>query len=413
MSTDAPAMAEILDAESRIVSEEEIQSQIGFSVSASLASAEIDTQIATAKKYPRSITTFLRESTGLITTSQTVADESFFALKRRGKDGQTKNILGPSIRFAEILASMWGNCRSAARIVGEEARYVVSQGAFFDLEKNAAITTETRRRITTSKGYRFSDDMIAVTANAACSIALRNAILRGIPKAIWDELYQTALQVAAGQGQTMAEKRNNVLTFWQELGVDERQLFHALRVNGANDITLEHCLLMRGAINTMKAEGLSVEDTLGLLHPEDEAAEEVNPDDLSNAARSFGKKKTAAKKKGTTKKKGAGRKKRASRKKPPAEPQENPEAEPEKTVETSAPDPALDEIQAAPPLPEYLDGVKERFASCETEDAIQYLLGELEIVENLVKTDADHFYVTSLAEERREQLAQQTEDNGE
>lgn len=56
---------------------------------------------------------------------------------------------------------------------------MTAQGVFHDLERNVAITYEVRRRIVDKNGRRYKPDMIGVTANAACSIALRNAILRG------------------------------------------------------------------------------------------------------------------------------------------------------------------------------------------------------------------------------------------
>ncbi|MFN8826683.1 MAG: hypothetical protein ACK501_17070, partial [Planctomycetota bacterium] len=45
------------------------------------------------------------------------------------------------------------------------------------------------RRITGKNGRRYSSDMIGVTGNAACSIALRNAVFRGIPRAFWIDIY--------------------------------------------------------------------------------------------------------------------------------------------------------------------------------------------------------------------------------
>ena len=99
-----------------------------------LQKSEVDQQIATAKKYPRNITKLLATAGTLVTADVETADECIYALPRGGKI-----IEGPSIRFAEALAYSWGNCRSGARVISEDAEFVIAQGNFFDLEQNLAI----------------------------------------------------------------------------------------------------------------------------------------------------------------------------------------------------------------------------------------------------------------------------------
>src|SRR5712664_3702907 len=135
--------------------------------------SEINVQIATAKRFPRSVTKFQGEAISLVSLNEETAEGCVYALPR---DGRT--IEGPSARFAEVVAYSWGNCRAGARVVSEDGDFVTAQGVFWDLEKNTAIGYEVKRRIIDSKGRRYKPDMIGVTANAACSIALRNAILK-------------------------------------------------------------------------------------------------------------------------------------------------------------------------------------------------------------------------------------------
>lgn len=142
------------------------------SMVAMLNKSEIDQQIATAKQYPRSIKRFHTEALQMVTLNERVAESCIYALPRDGK-----TIEGASARFAEIVASAWGNCRAGARVVSDQGDFVTAQGVFHDLERNVAITYEVQRRITDKRGNRYKPDMIGVTANAACSIALRNAIL--------------------------------------------------------------------------------------------------------------------------------------------------------------------------------------------------------------------------------------------
>lgn len=209
--------------------------------------SEIDMQIATAHKYPRSIVRFRQEVQQMVTLNEQVASECIYALPRDGK-----TIEGPSARFAEVVASAWGNARAGARVVSDQGEFVTAQGVFHDLQRNVAITYEVQRRIVNRHGNRFSADMIGVTANAACSIALRNAILKGIPKAFWADMYDAARQTAMGDVKTLANRRADALAAFLKYGVSHDQVFAKLGVAGAEDISLEHLLLLRGMLTAIK-----------------------------------------------------------------------------------------------------------------------------------------------------------------
>ena len=175
--------------------------------------SEIDQQITTARRYPRSVAVFIRKASELVTLDESIARQCIYALPRDGKV-----IEGASARFAEIVANSWGNCRAGARVVDDSGEFVTSQGVFHDLEQNVAITYEVQRRITNRKGERFSADMIGVTANAASSIALRNAILKGVPKAYWEGIYRKARATIAGDYKTLANKRATAFQEFQIFG---------------------------------------------------------------------------------------------------------------------------------------------------------------------------------------------------
>jgi hypothetical protein len=232
-----------------------------------LNKGEIDMQIATAHKYPRSLKRFRDESLQMVTLNERVAESCIYALPRGNK-----TIEGPSARFAEVIASAWGNCRAGARTISDQGEFVTAQGVFHDLERNVAITYEVQRRITDSKGKRYNVDMIGVTANAACSVALRNAILKGVPKAFWDDMYQAARQTVMGDFKTLANRRAEALKAFQALGVSEAQLFAKLEVTGIEDITLEHLVILRGLITAIKEGDTTPEQTFGQSQAKRETA---------------------------------------------------------------------------------------------------------------------------------------------
>lgn len=224
-----------------------------------IAAAEIDQQIATAHKYPRSVATFRKEALQMVTLTEVIAQECIYALKRGDKV-----IQGPSARFAEIIFSAWGNSRAGARIVHEGPEFVTAQGVCQDLQRNTAITFEVQRRITDSKGKRYGADMIGVTANAASSIALRNSILKVIPKAFWSELYTAALKVGVGDVKTLANKRLEAIAAFQHYGVTEAQILAKLGRSGVQDISLDDLLILFGLLTAIKDNETTPEEAFSL-----------------------------------------------------------------------------------------------------------------------------------------------------
>lgn len=225
---------------------------VDATVISNIVVAEIEQQVATARKYPRSVSRFLKEAETMSTINQQIADDCTYVLPRKDKGGQTRNIEGPSARFAEIVASAWGNCRAGARVISEDKEFVVAQGAFHDLERNVAITFEVRRRITDRNGRRFSPDMVAVTGNAAASIALRNAVFKGIPKSYWQPAWEAARKASLGDSKTLATRRLDALAYLQKFGASEAQILGALGVRGVEDITVEHLGVLKGLATALR-----------------------------------------------------------------------------------------------------------------------------------------------------------------
>jgi hypothetical protein len=227
------------------------------SLAVSLARAEVDQQITTAHAFPRSVTKAVRNILTLATLDEQTAAECIYALPRDGKV-----LRGASIRLAEIAASQWGNCRIGARVVHVDRieKYVEAEGVFHDLETNMSTTKRWRRRISTKKGLLFNDDMILVTGNAACSIATRNAVLGGVPRAVWGRGYEGAIGVIAGDVKTLSERRERALKAFSAFGVVPDQVFSALAVGGLDDITLEHMPTLIGMHSSLKSGEATVEE---------------------------------------------------------------------------------------------------------------------------------------------------------
>jgi hypothetical protein len=226
-----------------------------------ISKAEIDQQVATARAFPRSMMAFREEMKAMVTISEEVATECIFALPR-GKDdnGAAKFIEGPSARFAEVLVYNFGNARAGARFLSEEREYVVCEGFYHDLEKNIATRVEVRRSILTKTKQRFNADMITVTANAACAIARRNAILQGIPKALWSAFYDLAKKTAIGDEKSLASKRTWLMKYFMAMQVTPERIFEFLNVKTEADITLDDVAVLKGIANAIKEGAVSVDN---------------------------------------------------------------------------------------------------------------------------------------------------------
>lgn len=225
-----------------------------------LAKAEIDSQIATAHAFPRGMSRFIREATELVAMDQATAESCIYSLPRgKNADGTKKLITGASIRFAEIIQSCYGNNRSGGRVVAVDHATLTAQGVFHDLEKNVMITKEVSRPILDSQGRRYKADMINVTGNAAISVAMRNAILAGIPQAIWGLVYEKVQEVAVGTVVTLAERRANAIAWFGKVGISPEQIFGKLDVEGEADIGLDELEQLIGLKTAIKDRSLTPE----------------------------------------------------------------------------------------------------------------------------------------------------------
>lgn len=249
------------------------------SVASTLARAEIDSQVATARQFPRPDLAFIaRRITGLATMDEESAEECIYVLsraaKKKGKGGdeqeENKPIEGPSIRLAEIAAQQYGNCRIDARVVhiNRQEKYVEAEGVFHDLETNMASRATIRARISTAKGYLYSEDMIIVAGNAAAAKAKRNAILAGVPRAIYRQAYTRAREILAGDPQLLSQTRDKAIAAFRHYGVTSEQLCAALGVEAVTEMTDDHVVKMRGMFGTLKRG----EETVERMFPKEQAA---------------------------------------------------------------------------------------------------------------------------------------------
>jgi len=187
----------------------EIMDVQSVTVTEAQSRAEIDIQVSTANRYPRNVDRAIQNIIGIVSKDKELAEKCVYSLPRAGKD-----IQGPSVHLARLVASEYKNMRVDARIVEIGDTMVTAQATAMDLQNNYAIRTEVKRRITDRKGQRFAEDMIVVTCNAALSIATRNAIFQVIPAMVTNQVYKSAQKAIVGDlsdEQKMLKRRKEIL----------------------------------------------------------------------------------------------------------------------------------------------------------------------------------------------------------
>lgn len=229
----------------------------GGQLAVDLDRAAIDMQIATAHKYPRTITKVIEMIGTMALYSPDAAENCIYSLPRDGKA-----IIGPSIGFANVVASSWGNCIDGSRWVATDRRekVVIAEGVFHDLQTNRKVIIAETRRISNKKGGLYNDDMIVTTAKAAGAIARRNAILQIVPRAVWHPIYMEALGVVRGTVETFAENKDKAFKAMTQFGVKPEQILMALGLRGAADLTFEHIPTIRGMYSALRDGSMTVEE---------------------------------------------------------------------------------------------------------------------------------------------------------
>lgn len=227
--------------------------------------SQLEAAIDAAHKYPRNITRFKQEVESMALLDPETAQQMGYAKPQAG--GTVK---GPSTRLAEIVATAWGNLRYGARVIETTESTVTAEGFCFDCEKNTGAKATATKSIIKRDGSRYSADMIVNTGNALCSIALRNAIFRVVPRVYVDDVYEKAMAVAYGKSVSLAEVREKCFKHVRGLGITDDRILAVVKRPGIADVTMEDVATLRALCVTIKEGELTVEQAFPFLTTEAE-----------------------------------------------------------------------------------------------------------------------------------------------
>jgi hypothetical protein len=249
-----------------------------------ISRAEIDIQIATARRYPRSLQQVKLDMIEFATLDEETAASCFYSVPRG-----TKTINGPSVRLAEIAMSCYSNIRAGNRIievVTDGQPHVLVQAMAIDLEKNNAVTVEKRRRIVgkKAKGGAIDEDDINLAANAGSAIAFRDAVFKVVPGSLVKAAYEAARKVAIGDTVSLNDRRAKCIEAFAKMGVSAERVIASVHKKSIEEIGLEELGTLLGVFTAIKDGATSVDDAFPA--PPKKTAEKpefVSPEDEAKA----------------------------------------------------------------------------------------------------------------------------------
>ncbi len=224
-----------------------------------IETSQINQQVATAKQYPRSIKKFMATASAMVTFDEDVAWECVYRLKRKERDGRDKFIEGPSVRLLEIAASAYGNLYYGSRILGEDGDNIVAEGVAWDLENNVRASQQVLRRIVTKDGNKYGSDMLTMTANAAASIAKRNALNGIVPRVYVNSLMEKAKEVSSKSAKPFGERVQKCLEKFKAIRVTEEQILEKLEIDELAKMTPDHLELLYGTFTAIRDGDTTIE----------------------------------------------------------------------------------------------------------------------------------------------------------
>ena len=215
----------------------------------------IDTQIATAHKYPRSISSFKNNAVAMATMDEATAESCIYRRPvGRGADGKQTFAEGLSIRMAEIVCACYGNIRYQSRVIESNERFVKVQAICHDLERNVAVSVEKTESTVNKYGKPYDERMRIVISQAAQAKALRDAVFKVVPRALAKPIENAVRSLLFGDGRSMNTRRDAVKQWVKKIGIDENRVWKALGINGADELT-DQTLEMLTGIRTAISDG--------------------------------------------------------------------------------------------------------------------------------------------------------------
>lgn len=220
-----------------------------------------------ARRLPRSPSLFAQRL-----QEEVLLDPGPMVYHKPGKDEDGKEIelIGPSIRMAEIAGRLFGNLDISEPIISESDGRVTAIVRVLDLESNYCVPGTSAVSLVTKNGRRMPPHVVSNLVLAAAAKAMRNAIEKVIGKHVLKEMVTLCLraQVAAARAEIDHHGKEkfwaDVLAAWAKVNITEGELFAALGIKDRASVTPEHGARLRACWTTIRQERVPPRVALGL-----------------------------------------------------------------------------------------------------------------------------------------------------
>lgn len=225
--------------------------------------AEVDSQIATAHKFPRSMQVFQQRARSMALIDEDTAASCIYSRPVGGG----KFAEGLSVRAAEIVGASYGNLRVGATIIEQTERYVKARGFAHDLESNFACATEVIESTVKRDGTPYDERMRIVIAKSCLAKARRDATFQVVPKALFKSIEGECRKLALGEGQSVSTRRARIVAWITKLAIDPKRVWTALGIQGEADMTDDHFVTLTGLKTSIADGDVQIDEAFPKLIP--------------------------------------------------------------------------------------------------------------------------------------------------
>lgn len=241
-----------------------------ISATEAMERATIDMQIATAKRYPRSLDRFKKSAISMATLDDETAESCLYS-RPVGKDrdtGKEKYAEGMSVRMAEIVGASYGNMRVQAVIVEQTERFVRARGMAIDLESNFASSSEVIESTVKKNGQPYDERMRIVIAKSALAKARRDATFQVVPRALAKPVENAVRMVLVGDAKSLDKRRQIVVGWIGKLGIDPKRVYASLGIKGEAELDADHLQTLTGIKTAIKEGDVTIDGAFPDSKPE-------------------------------------------------------------------------------------------------------------------------------------------------
>jgi hypothetical protein len=231
----------------------------------SMTRGEINSQIETAHRYPRSLERFKLRGIEMATIDEETAESCLYRRPvGKGEDGRQKIAEGMSIRMAEIVGAAYGNLRVYAQLIDQTERQVVARGMAMDLESNFASSSEVVESTVGRDGKPYSERQRALIAKVALAKARRDATFQVVPKALARPIEAAVRKLLLGEAKSLEKRRATVVAWIKSLGgageFDRKRVWRALGIEGEADLGIDQIETLTGLRTAIKDGETTVDE---------------------------------------------------------------------------------------------------------------------------------------------------------